>query len=93
MEAGGINMAPAFPVWGHGHSASEIRRDDLPAGGIYNGDESRGGLSNYRCRWTEGGGGGGGKGRRRRREKEEGGGNNPAEAFYLNHSSAPFKSI
>lgn len=75
MEAGGINMAPAFPVWGHGHFASQIRRDDLPAGGIYNGDESRGGLSNYRCRWTEGGGGGGGgKGRRRRREKEEGGG-------------------
>lgn len=44
MEAGGINMAPAFPVWGHGHSTAQIRRDDLPAGGIYNGDESRGGV-------------------------------------------------
>lgn len=40
-----------------------------------------GGLSNYGCRWTE------------RGEEGEGGGDNPAEAFYLNHSSAPFKSI
>lgn len=37
-----------------------------------------GGLSNYGCRWTEREGEGGGK---------------PAEAFYLNHSSAPFKLI
>lgn len=39
-----------------------------------------GGLSNYRCRRTERGGGGSG-------------GDNPAKAFCLNHSSAPFKSI
>lgn len=34
-------------------------------------------------------------GRRGGREEggKEGGGDNPAEAFYLNHSSAPFKSI
>lgn len=35
------------------------------------------------------------RGRRRRRKEggRKGGGDNPAEAFYLNHSSAPFKSI
>ena len=61
MEAGGINMAPAFPVWGHGHSTAQIRRDDLPAGGIYNGEEAGGGGGEL-SRWWEGRGGREGEG-------------------------------